>query len=352
MVTVTLGRHRVDCVGRCPGVASLTPMDRRSFLLGAAGGSLISPPVALAQTGKPAARIGFLSPASASDTRMQGLLDAFRQGLVELGYVEGRGFTIESRWAEEHYERLPRLAAEVVPAKVDVILAVAVPAIRAAKEATKTIPIVMAAVVDAEATGLVTSLSRPGGNVTGLSNMTPEVITKQLEMLKQILPKASLFAVLWNPGNPGNPPQLRAAEGAGRTLGVRILALEARRPDDFDHAFATMAQQRAEALVVLADVMLIQERARLVDLAFAHRLPAVYGQDAFPDGLVAYSASTRDLFRRSATFVDRILKGAKPGDLPIERPTRFELTINLKAARSLGLTIPPSLLLRADQVIE
>jgi ABC-type uncharacterized transport system substrate-binding protein len=327
-------------------------MDRRALLLSMAGGLLVAPLGARAQPAGRVARIGFLTPASSSDARMRGLLDTFRQGLVDLGYVEGRNFTIESRWAGEKYEQLPGLAAELVALKVDIILAVAVPAIRAAKEATKTIPIVMAAVVDAVATGLVTSLARPGGNVTGLSNMTPEVIAKQLEMLKQILPKASLFAVLWNPGNPGNPPQLRAAEGAGRNLGVRILSLEARGPDDFDRAFATIAQQRAEALVVLADVMLIQERARLVDLAVARRLPAIYGQDAFADGLITYSASTRDLFRRSAIYVDRILKGAKPGDLPIEQPTRFELTINLKAARSLGLTVPPSLLLRADQVIE
>jgi ABC-type uncharacterized transport system substrate-binding protein len=327
-------------------------MDRRALLLSMAGGLLVAPLGARAQPAGRVARIGFLTPASSSDARMRGPLDAFRQGLVDLGYVEGRNFTIESRWAGEKYEQLPGLAAELVALKVDIILAVAVPAIRAAKEATKTIPIVMAAVVDAVATGLVTSLARPGGNVTGLSNMTPEVIAKQLEMLKQILPKASLFAVLWNPGNPGNPPQLRAAEGAGRNLGVRILSLEARGPDDFDRAFATIAQQRAEALVVLADVMLIQERARLVDLAVARRLPAIYGQDAFADGLITYSASTRDLFRRSAIYVDRILKGAKPGDLPIEQPTRFELTINLKAARSLGLTVPPSLLLRADQVIE
>jgi len=326
-------------------------MDRRSFLLGAAGGSLISPPVALAQTGKPAARIGFLSPASASDTRMQGLLDAFRQGLVELGYVEGRGFTIESRWAEEHYERLPRLAAEVVPAKVDVILAVAVPAIRAAKEATKTIPIVIAAVVDPVATGLVSSLARPGAKVTGLSNMAPEVTGKLLEMLKQIVPKASLFAILWNPGNPGNPPQLRSAEAAARSLGVRLLPLETRTPDDFERAFATIGQQQADGLIVLADVVLSQHRARLADLAAARRLPAIFGQDPFAEGLVTYSASTRDLFRRSATFVDRILKGKtrRPPDRA-GQDVRFDH--QSQGGPEPGLTVPQDLLLRADRVIE
>jgi putative ABC transport system substrate-binding protein len=306
---------------------------------------------AWAQSGK-VVRIGFLSPASASDPRMLGLLDAFRRGLVELGYVEGRAFRIESRWAEGRYERLPRLAAELVASRVDVILTVAVPAIRAAMEATRTIPIVMASVVDPVATGLVVSLARPGGNITGLSNMAPDVTGKLLEILKQVVPNASRVAVLWNPGNPGNAPQLRAAEAAGQALGIRLQALEARTPDDLDPAFAAMARQRAEALLVFADVMLNEQRARIASLAAAGRLPAVYGQEGPAGGLITYSANTPDLFRRSATYVDRIVKGAKPGDLPVEQATRFDLVIDLKAARALGLTIPQSLLLRADQVIE
>ncbi|HWO06569.1 MAG TPA: ABC transporter substrate-binding protein [Methylomirabilota bacterium] len=326
-------------------------MDRR-VLLGALAGALLAAPVAAwAQPGK-VVRIGFLSPASASDPRMRGLLDAFRRGLVELGYVEGRAFRIESRWAEGRYERLPRLAAELVALRVDVILTVAVPAIRAAREATRTIPIVMASVVDPVATGLVASLARPGGNITGLSNMAPDVTGKLLEILKQIVPNASRVAVLWNPGNPGNEPQLRAAEAAGQALGIRLQSLEARTPDDLDPAFAAMARQRADALVVFADVMLNEQRVRIAGLAAAGRLPAVYGQEGPAGGLITYSANTPDLFRRSATYVDRIVKGAKPGDLPVEQATRFDLVIDLKAARALGLTIPQSLLLRADQVIE
>lgn len=327
-------------------------MDRRAFLGSLSGGLLARPLAAGAQPAGKIARIGFLSPATASDPRMQGLVDAFRRGLGDLGHVEGRTFTIESRWAEGRYERLARLAAELVALKVDVILAVAVPAIRAAKEATRTVPIVMASVVDPVATGLVAGLARPGGNVTGLSNMAPDVTGKLFEITKQLVPKASLVAVLWNPDNPGNAPQLQSAETAGRALGIRLQPLEARTPEDLGPAFAAMARQHAEALVVLADIMLNENRPRIADLATAGRLPAVYGQEGPAGGLVTYSANTSDLFRRSATYVDRILKGARPGDLPVEQATRFDLVVNLKAARAIGLTVPRSLLLRAEQVIE
>jgi ABC-type uncharacterized transport system substrate-binding protein len=327
-------------------------VDRRAFLDGLTGGLLARPLAAGAQPAGKIARIGFLSPANASDPRMQGLVGAFRRGLVDLGYVEGRSFTIESRWAEGRYERLARLARELVALKVDVILAVAVPAIRAAKEATRTVPIVMASVVDPVATGLVAGLARPGGNVTGLSNMAPDVTGKLLEILKELVPKASLVAVLWNPDNPGNAPQLQSAETAGRALGIRLQPLEARTPEDLGPAFAAMARQRAEALVVFADIMLNENRLRIADLATAGRLPAVYGQEGPAGGLVTYSANTPDLFRRAATYVDRILKGARPGDLPVEQATRFDLVVNLKAARAIGLAVPPSLLLRAEEVIE
>jgi putative ABC transport system substrate-binding protein len=327
-------------------------VDRRAFLGGLTGGLLARPLAAGAQPAGKIARIGFLSPANASDPRMQGLVGAFRRGLVDLGYVEGRSFTIESRWAEGRYERLARLARELVALEVDVILAVAVPAIRAAKEATRTVPIVMASVVDPVATGLVAGLARPGGNVTGLSNMAPDVTGKLLEILKELVPKASLVAVLWNPDNPGNAPQLQSAETAGRALGIRLQPLEARTPEDLGPAFAAMARQRAEALVVFADIMLNENRLRIADLATAGRLPAVYGQEGPAGGLVTYSANTPDLFRRAATYVDRILKGARPGDLPVEQATRFDLVVNLKAARAIGLAVPPSLLLRAEEVIE
>jgi putative ABC transport system substrate-binding protein len=318
-----------------------------------AGGFLAGPLAALSQEAGKVYRIGFLSPAISSDPRMLGLLDAFRQGLAKLGYIEGRNFVIEPRWAEERYDRLPGLAAELVGLKVDIILTVAVPAIRAAQAATRTIPIVMASVVDPVSTGLVASLARPGGNITGLSNMAPEVTGKQLEMIKQIVPRAALVAVLWNPANPGNTPQLRAAEAAGRTLGLRLQPLEARTSDELDRLFATMTKSRPDALVVFADVMLNDSRARITELAAARRLPTVFSQDGAAGGaLMTYSASTPDLFRRSATYVDRILKGAKPDDLPVEQATKFDLVINLKAAKALGLTVPPSLLQRADQVIE
>ena len=202
-------------------------------------------------------------------------------------------------------------------------------------------------------TGLVASLARPGGNITGLSNMAPEVTGKQLEMIKKIVPRAALVAVLWNPANPGNTPQLRAAEAAGRTLGLRLQPLEARTSDELDRLFATMTKSRPDALVVFADVMLNDSRARITELAAARRLPTVFSQDGAAGGaLMTYSASTPDLFRRSATCVDRILKGAKLDDLPVEQATKFDLVINLKAAKALGLTVPPSLLQRADQVIE
>ena len=325
---------------------------RRAVLVLLGGALLVAPALVRAQPAVKVTRVGFITPASASDPRMQGLLEALRQGLRDLGYVDGRNLAIEPRWAGEQYDRLPGLAADLVARRVDVIVAVAVPAIRAAKEATSTIPIVMAAVVDPVATGLVASLARPGGNVTGLSTMGPEITAKQVEMLKQIVPRASVVAVLWNPSNPGNRPQLRAVESASRALGMRLQSLEVRTPADFDPAFAAMIRQRADALIVLADVMLNDNRSRLGELAAANRLPTVYGQDAGGSGLLSYSADTRELFRRSASYVDQILKGARPGDLPVEQANTFELVINLKAARALGLTVPPSLLHRADRVIE
>ena len=314
----------------------------------------IAPLVAEGQQKTKISRIGFLSPSSSPDSRMQHVLEAFRRGMDELGYVEGRNITIESRWAEGKYDRLPGLAAELVLLKVDVIVASAVPAIRAAKEATSTIPIVMAIVVDPVATGLVASFARPGGNITGLSNMAPELVGKQLEMLKEVVPTASRVAVLWNPANPGNAPQMRAAEVAARTMGVRLQPVEARNPNDLDSAFAAMTKQRAGALIVLADSMLSEHRTRIADLAAKSRLAAVYGLPEFVEagGLMAYSANRSDLFRRAAIYVDKILRGAKPADLPVERPNKFEMVINMKTAKALGIKIPQSLLIRADEVIQ
>ena len=284
------------------------------------------------------------------------LTEAFRQGLRDLGYIEGGNVVIESRDAEGKLERLPALAAELVALKVDVIVAPSTPAALAAKQATRTLPIVFAAVADPVARGLVTSLARPGGNVTGSSNLAPELVGKRLEQLKQAVPGVNRVAVLWQPGIAGRTEKdmVNAAEVAAQALGVRLQFVEARGPADFDRAFSEMTGARAGALTLLGSGMFFIERRRLVDLAATNRLPAVYGLREYVDagGLMSYGPNSADLYRRAATYVDRLLKGAKPGDLPIEQPTRFELVINLKTAKALGLTIPTSLLARADQVIE
>jgi putative ABC transport system substrate-binding protein len=268
--------------------------------------------------------------------------------------VEGQDIVIESRWAEGKYERYPALAADLVRLKVDVIVAVGGRASQDAQQATRTIPIVMSVTIDPLGTGLVASLARPGGNVTGLSLMASEVVGKQLELLKEVVPKVSRVALLWNPANPGSAPQLREAEASARVLGVRLQTLEARVPQEIDSAFAAMTKERAGALVVLTDAIFMNQRRQIAELAAERRLPAVYGvrEHAEAGGLIVYSANFLDLERRAATYVDKILKGAKPSDLPVEQSTKFELVINLKTAKTLGLTIPRSLLQRADEVIQ
>jgi putative ABC transport system substrate-binding protein len=280
--------------------------------------------------------------------------EAFRQGLRELGYIEGQNIAIEYRSAEGKSERLPGLAAELVRLKVDVIVAASPPATEAAKRATSTIPIVFTVSGDPVAEGLVTSLARPGGNITGLATISPELVGKQLEMLKGVAPKVTRVAVLQNPSTGLHPVALRQAEDAARALGVQLQILEARTPSEIDAAFAAMRSQRAGGVLVLRDAMFRTQRAQIVALAAKSRLPAVYGfrEQAEAGGLMAYGASVPQLFRRAATYVDKILKGAKPANLPVEQPTKFELVINLKTAKALGLTIPPSLLGQADQVIQ
>ncbi len=264
---------------------------------------------------------------------------------------------IEYRDAEGKLERLPALAAELVALKVDVILAPGTLHALAVKQATKTIPIVFIGAADPVTSGLVTSLARPGGNVTGLSNLAPELVGKWLELLTQAVPGVSRLAVLWQPGGQDERTErdmLKAADVAARALGVRLQFVEARRPADFDRAFSDMTRASAGALTALGTAMFNSERRRLVDLAARNRLPAVYGSREFVDagGLMAYGANVADLHRRAATYVDKTLKGAKPADLPVEQPTKFDLVINLKTAKALGLTIPPSLLARADEVIQ
>jgi putative tryptophan/tyrosine transport system substrate-binding protein len=294
-------------------------MKRRVFLAGTGAALLASPLAAEAQPRK-VPRVGYLSPGSPSDPGRQRRFEAFRQGLRELGYVEGQDIVIESRWAEGKYERYPALAADLVRLKVDVIVAVGGRASQDAQQATRTIPIVMSVTIDPLGTGLVASLARPGGNVTGLSLMASEVVGKQLELLKEVVPKVSRVALLWNPANPGSAPQLREAEASARVLGVRLQTLEARVPQEIDSAFAAMTKERAGALVVLTDAIFMNQRRQIAELAAARRLPAVYGvrEHAEAGGLIVYSANFLDLERRAAIYVDKILKGAKPADLPVE----------------------------------
>jgi putative ABC transport system substrate-binding protein len=329
-------------------------MDRRTFLTGTGAILLAAPLTAEAQQAGKVPRIGYLA---LNLTLNPHLREAFRQGLHDLGYVEGRNVLIEYRGAEGKPERLPALAAELVALKVDVLVASSAPATLAAKQATRTLPIVFAAVGDAVADGLVTSLARPGGNVTGFALFSPGLVDKRLELLKQAVPGVSRVAVLWQPGAAAESTEkenLRAAEVAGQALGVRLQVVEARGPADMDRAFSDMIRARAGALTVFPTPMFFNERRRLVDLAAKNRLPAVYSSRDSVDvgGLMSYGSDIADLFRRAATYVDKILRGAKPGDLPIEQPTKFELVINLKTAKALGLTIPPSLLGRADEVIQ
>ncbi len=328
-------------------------MDRRDTVLAllALGAA---PFAAEAQQAAKIARIGYLAGDLATAAHLP---EAFRQGLRDLGYVEGRNLVIEYRSAEGKFERFPALAAELVALKVDVIVAPLTPAALAAKQATRTLPIVFTTAADPVTSGLVTNLARPGGNVTGLSILAPELIGKRLELLTQAVPGVNRVAVLRQPNAFGERTEkdiLTAAEVAARALGVRLHFVEARGPDDFDGAFSEMTRARAGALTVLSTTMFIIERRRLVDLEAKNRLPAVYPLREAVDagGLMAYGPNLADLYRRAATYVDKILKGAKPGDLPVEQPAKFELIINLKTAKDLGLTISQSVLARADEVIQ
>jgi len=326
--------------------------DRRTFMALVSGVLLIAPRGVGAQQPAKIPRIGFLSGTSPSAAAPW--LDGFRQGLREHGYVEGQNIVIEYRWAEGRQERQPALAAELARFKVDVLVAANSSAALAAKHATTTIPIVMLVVSDPVRLGLVASLARPGGNITGLTSISDELWVKQLELLKEAVPKASRVAVLWNPANPGHGPALKGIEAAARSLGMRPQLRAASRPEELDSAFEAMTSARAGALLVVADPLFSVHAARIGDLALKARLPAMSGIREYAEagGLVTYAASYVDLWRRGAGYVDKILKGAKPADLPVEQPTKFELVINFKTAKALGLTIPRSLLQRADEVVQ
>ncbi len=329
-------------------------MDRRAFL-GTLAGSLLAAPLAVeAQQARKVWRIGYLTSGFKEVPGSNPGLTPFSQSLHELGYVEGRNVTLEIRYAEGRTERFPALAAELVNLKVDVLVAASTPGALAAKQATSTIPIVMVSVGEPVEVRLVDSLAQPGGNVTGLSLIAPQLAAKRLDLLKQALPKLSRVTVLWNSANQGMKARFQETQLGAQSVGVALQSVTVRSPDDFEPLFGAMTRNRPESLLVLADTVTVANRQRTVEFAARNRVPAIYEARTFVDsgGLMSYGVDFADHYRRTAIYVDKILKGTKPADLPVELPTKFEFVINLKTAKALGLTIPPSLLQRADQVIE
>jgi putative ABC transport system substrate-binding protein len=326
-------------------------VDRRAFIGGLALATLSAARAADAQVARRAPRIGWLSPASAANGLPN--LDALRVGLRELGYVEGRSITIEARWADGHSERLPQLAAQLVGLPVDILCTAGSQASGAAKQATATIPIVFANVAFPDSSGLVSNYLRPGGNVTGVAFIGPEY-GKRLELLKEAQPGLSRVALIYNPDNPGSVLALQETQRWTGALGVRLEPHMFRGPRDFERVFGAIAAKRPDAMMTTADPLIASYRAPIIAFAAKHRLLSMYPGREFVDagGLMFYGGSVPEMYRRAAVYVDRILKGARPGDLPVEQPTKFDMIINLRTARALGLTIPPSLLQRADQVIE
>jgi ABC-type uncharacterized transport system substrate-binding protein len=305
--------------------------------------------VAHAQPAK-VVRIGFLGPNSAASNA--GRMEALRAGLRDLGYLEGKNLVMESRWAEGKFDRLPELAAELVRLNVDVILTAGTPGIRAAKNATTTIPIVMVTSGDPVAFGFVASLARPGGNITGSSNFSPELSAKRIEVLKEALPRLQRLGVLFNPDNSINDRNLPAMEQTAKLLKIGLQRFEVRGAEEFKNAFSTMTKQRVDAVALPDDDFLNANQNGIAELAAKHRLPSIGRADfAEAGGLMSYGTNATDLYRRAATYVDKILKGTKPADLPVEQPTKFEFIINLKAAKQIGLTIAPNVLARADKII-
>ena len=327
---------------------------RRAFMGGLAGGLLALPRAAYAQKAAKVYRLGLLGGSPPNSPGGRRAWEGFFQGMRELGYVEGQNILVEGRFYGNQTDQLPALAAELVRLKVDVIVAGAAPAPEAAQRATTTIPIVMATHTDPVGSGLVASLARPGKNVTGLSTLGPELVGKRLQLLKQVVPGISRVAVLSNPTDTIQALILREAQVAARSLKVHLQVLEARAPSDFASAFSAMTKERAGGVIIFASSMFYDQRTRIAELAARSRLPAIYGLKDYAEagGLMAYGANLGESFRRAATYVDKILKGARPADLPVEQPTKFDLVINLKAARALGLTMPQSLIQGADEVIQ
>jgi len=330
----------------------LATIDRRTFLGGLGLSVLATPLAAEAQAGKKA-RIGVLmlpARAGAGGTYIQ----AFREGLGDLGYVEGQNLLLEIRWAEGKSDLLQGLAAELLTTRPDVLVTSGSEAILTLKRATGVVPIIMATVMDPVALGIAASLAQPGGNLTGLAILSPELTAKRLQLLKEVVPRLARVAVLWNPANPGNALMLREVETASQILGVRWQEVAVRGPDDLAGAFNAILGAQSNGILAIEDSMLVSHRSRIVESVARTRLPAMYAFRQFVDagGLMSYGPDIPDSFRRAAAYVDKILRGAKPADLPVEQPTKFELVINLKTAKALGITIPQSVLIRADQIIE
>ena len=327
-------------------------MKRREFLFALGAGALATPVSSVAQQPPKVWRIGYLSPR----VRMDSLPyeRAFLQGMSELGYVEGKNVVVEWRFADGAYERLPYLAADLVRLNVDVIVAPSSSAIRAAQQATKTTPIVFISTGDPVGSGFVASLAQPGGNITGLSNTNLDVSAKLLELLVTMVPRLSRVAVLGNPGSSTHSAILKNVQAAALTrAGVRVLSVEARTREEIERSFGRMTQERADSVIVAADAFLNQQAQYIAPLALKRRLPSISQPRVYVEagGLMSYGQNTADSYRHAATYVDKILKGAKPADLPVEQPTKFELVVNLKTAKALGLTIPESVRIRADEVI-
>ena len=328
----------------------MSGMGRREFVALLGGAAVAWPLAARTQQSGKIHAIGLLSPASRSPSVVPALFDA----LAELGWIEGKNVVFERRYAENRLERLPELAAELVRLNVDVIVAIGTPGPLAAKRATSTIPIVMAAAGDPLGSGLVASLARPGGNVTGMSLMAPDLGGKRLELLKELLPRLARVAVLWNATNPYAAIVFKEMQAAGPTLGIEVQSFEVRSPDDFDGAFGIARRQRPDALITVEDPLTFSHRKRIADFAIGQQLPSLHGirEFAAAGGLMSYGASLADLYRHAAGYVDKILRGAKPADLPVQQPSKFEFVVNLKIARTLGLRIPDKLVALADEVIE
>jgi putative ABC transport system substrate-binding protein len=326
-------------------------MDRRTFIAMVGGSILAAPLVVAAQQSAKVYRIGLLI--GSTESFVAPYVAIFRQALRALGYVEGGNIAIEYRYAEGNYDRLPLLAADLARLKVDIVVTEGTPPTRAAKQATTTIPIVMTVTGDPVVAGLVTNLARPGSNLTGASFFFPEMAAKRLQLLKEVIPTLSRATVVWNPSNTVHGPVVKAVEEAAKALGVAIQHVKIQQPADVDDALLAMGRAR-DSLVVLEDAMINVCSKQIAQVAAKHRLPTIFGLTTFAEagGLMAYGPNRPELWRRAATFVDKILRGAKPGDLPVEQPVRFDLAINVRTAERLGLTIPPAVLVRADQVVE